>query len=85
MSFQSLVYDLERIYTYLSAELGNPANKGYIPLQDRLNVAEVSVDIILLAVRNLIIEFPAFCCYDLCLLFSSFPSLPVWKQSVWTS
>lgn len=42
VSYQSLVYDLERIYTYLAAELGNPASKGYIPLQDRLNVAEVS-------------------------------------------
>eukprot|EP00529_Nitzschia_sp_RCC80_P009773 CAMPEP_0113497642 /NCGR_PEP_ID=MMETSP0014_2-20120614/30738_1 /TAXON_ID=2857 /ORGANISM="Nitzschia sp." /LENGTH=796 /DNA_ID=CAMNT_0000391593 /DNA_START=268 /DNA_END=2658 /DNA_ORIENTATION=- /assembly_acc=CAM_ASM_000159 len=40
VSYQNLVYDLERIYTYLSAELGNPSNKGYIPLQDRLNVAE---------------------------------------------
>jgi hypothetical protein len=40
VSYQSLVYDLERIYTYLSAELGNPSSKGYVPLQDRLNVAE---------------------------------------------
>jgi hypothetical protein len=40
LSFQTLVYELERIYTYLMGELGNPSSKGYIPLQDRLNVAE---------------------------------------------
>ncbi len=40
VSYQDLVYELERIYTYLATELGNPANKGYVPLQDRLNVAE---------------------------------------------
>ena len=40
VSFQTLVYELERIYTYLAVELGNPAVKGYVPLQDRLNVAE---------------------------------------------
>ncbi|GAX25775.1 hypothetical protein FisN_8Hh323 [Fistulifera solaris] len=40
LAFQSLIYDLERIYTYLLGELGNTALKGYIPLQDRLNVAE---------------------------------------------
>ena len=40
VSYQSLVYELERIYTYLSTELGNPSAKGYVPLQDRLNVAE---------------------------------------------
>ena len=40
VSYQSLVYDLERIYTYFATELGNPAVKGYVPLQDRLNVAE---------------------------------------------
>jgi predicted DNA binding CopG/RHH family protein len=40
VSYQSLVYELERIYTYLATELGNPAAKGYVPLQDRLNVAE---------------------------------------------
>ena len=40
VSFQTLIYELERIYTYLLGELGNPAIKGYIPLQDRLNVAE---------------------------------------------
>ena len=40
VSYQTLVYELERIYTYLATELGNPANKGYVPLQDRLNVAE---------------------------------------------
>ena len=40
VSFQTLVYELERIYTYLLGELGNPAVTGYIPLQDRLNVAE---------------------------------------------
>jgi len=38
VSFQTLVYELERIYTYLMGELGN--SKGYVPLQDRLNVAE---------------------------------------------
>lgn len=38
--FQTLIYELERIYTYLCGELGNPSLKGYIPLQDRLNVAE---------------------------------------------
>lgn len=37
---QMLNYELERIYTYLEGELGNTAAKGYIPLQDRLNVAE---------------------------------------------
>lgn len=40
VSFQTLNYELERIYTYLERELGNTAAKGYIPLQDRLNVAE---------------------------------------------
>lgn len=40
VSFQTLVYELERIFTYLSGELGNPTVTGYIPLQDRLNVAE---------------------------------------------
>jgi hypothetical protein len=40
VSYQNLVYELERIYTYLAMELGNPTTKGYIPLQDRLNVAE---------------------------------------------
>jgi hypothetical protein len=40
VSFKTLVYELERIYTYLAAELGNPMAKGYVPLQDRLNVAE---------------------------------------------
>ena len=40
VSYQNLVYELERIYTYLLTELGNPTTKGYIPLQDRLNVAE---------------------------------------------
>lgn len=40
VSFQNLVYELERIYTYLLTELMNPTTKGYIPLQDRLNVAE---------------------------------------------
>ena len=40
VSFQTLIYELERIYTYLLGELGNPSLKGYIPLQDRLNVAE---------------------------------------------
>eukprot|EP00536_Pseudo-nitzschia_multiseries_P000466 jgi/Psemu1/233610/estExt_Genewise1.C_60068 len=40
VSYQNLVYELERIYTYLVTELENPTTKGYIPLQDRLNVAE---------------------------------------------
>jgi hypothetical protein len=40
VSYQTLIYELERIYTYLMGEIGNPAMQGYIPLQDRLNVAE---------------------------------------------
>lgn len=40
VSFQILNYELERIYTYLDTEVGNPSTKGYVPLQDRLNVAE---------------------------------------------
>jgi len=40
VSFQTLNYELERIYTYLDKELGSTSTKGYIPLQDRLNVAE---------------------------------------------
>ncbi|KAL7494079.1 hypothetical protein ACHAWT_003129 [Skeletonema menzelii] len=40
VTFHTLNYELERIYTYLDAEIGNTATKGYIPLQDRLNVAE---------------------------------------------
>jgi predicted DNA binding CopG/RHH family protein len=40
VSYQTLMYELERIYTYLNGELGNPASTGYIPLPDRLNVAE---------------------------------------------
>ena len=40
VSFQTLIYELERIFTYLMGELGNPSSTGYIPLQDRLNVAE---------------------------------------------
>ncbi|GFH46547.1 hypothetical protein CTEN210_03021 [Chaetoceros tenuissimus] len=40
VTFQRLTYELERIYTYLDGELGNTSAKGYIPLQDRLNVAE---------------------------------------------
>jgi hypothetical protein len=40
VSFQQLNYEMERIYTYLDTDLGNTANTGYIPLQDRLNVAE---------------------------------------------
>mmetsp|Transcript_37462 Transcript_37462/g.89755 ORF Transcript_37462/g.89755 Transcript_37462/m.89755 type:complete len:669 (+) Transcript_37462:154-2160(+) len=43
VSFQMLNYELERIYTYLEGELGNTAAKGYIPLQDRLNVAELGL------------------------------------------
>lgn len=40
VTFQTLKYELERIFTYLDGEMGNTATKGYIPLQDRLNVAE---------------------------------------------
>lgn len=40
VAYKTLVYELERIYTYLVGEVGNPNNKGYVPLQDRLNVAE---------------------------------------------
>lgn len=40
VSYHNLNYELERIYTYLATELGNPSAKGYVPLQDRLNVAE---------------------------------------------
>jgi len=40
VSHQNLVYELERIYAYLVTELENPTTKGYIPLQDRLDVAE---------------------------------------------
>ena len=40
VSYQELIYELERIYTYLAGELGSPTAKGYLPLQDRLNVAE---------------------------------------------
>jgi hypothetical protein len=40
VTFHTLNYELERIFTYLDGELGNTATKGYIPLQDRLNVAE---------------------------------------------
>ena len=39
LSFKTLVYELERIYSYLSTELFE-RNTGYIPLQERLNVAE---------------------------------------------
>lgn len=40
VSFQKVNYEMERIFTYLDGELGNTSGKGYIPLQDRLNVAE---------------------------------------------
>jgi hypothetical protein len=40
VSFQTMAYELERVYSYLLKEVGNPALTGYIPLQDRLNVAE---------------------------------------------
>jgi hypothetical protein len=40
VSFSNMIYELERVYTYLAGEFGNPAMKGYISLQDRLNVAE---------------------------------------------
>lgn len=43
VSFQTLVYELERIYTYLKGEIGNPTVNGYVPLQDRLNVAELGL------------------------------------------
>ena len=45
VSFQMLNYEIERIYTYLEGELGNTAAKGYIPLQDRLNVAELGLQV----------------------------------------
>ena len=38
--FATLNYELERVFTYLEADLGNTFSKGYIPLQDRLAVAE---------------------------------------------
>eukprot|EP00549_Striatella_unipunctata_P022569 CAMPEP_0118691280 /NCGR_PEP_ID=MMETSP0800-20121206/10588_1 /TAXON_ID=210618 ORGANISM="Striatella unipunctata, Strain CCMP2910" /NCGR_SAMPLE_ID=MMETSP0800 /ASSEMBLY_ACC=CAM_ASM_000638 /LENGTH=568 /DNA_ID=CAMNT_0006589033 /DNA_START=198 /DNA_END=1904 /DNA_ORIENTATION=- len=40
VSFQMMNYELERIFTYLDREVGNTATTGYIPLQDRLNIAE---------------------------------------------
>jgi hypothetical protein len=43
VAFQTLVYEMERIYTYLVGEVGNPANQGYVPLQDRLSVAELGL------------------------------------------
>jgi hypothetical protein len=43
VAFQTLVYEMERIYTYLVGEVGNPSNQGYVPLQDRLNVAELGL------------------------------------------
>ena len=43
VAYKTLVYEMERIYTYLVGEVGNPANKGYVPLQDRLNVAELGL------------------------------------------
>jgi len=39
VAFRTLVYELERIFVYLDGEMGN-TRAGYIPLQDRLNVAE---------------------------------------------
>jgi hypothetical protein len=39
VTFQNLVYELERIFVYLDGEMGN-TRAGYVPLQDRLNVAE---------------------------------------------
>lgn len=39
-TYTTLNYELERIFTYLDSELGNTFSKGYIPLQDRLAVAE---------------------------------------------
>ena len=40
VTIQSLNYELERIFTYLEGEMGNTFAKGYIPLNDRLAVAE---------------------------------------------
>ena len=40
VSFQRLNYELERIFVYLEGEVGNTSIHGYIPLQDRLAVAE---------------------------------------------
>ena len=40
VTFASLNYELERVFSYLEADLGNTFSKGYIPLQDRLAVAE---------------------------------------------
>lgn len=40
VTYATLIYELERIFTYLEADLGNTFAKGYIPLQDRLAVAE---------------------------------------------
>lgn len=52
VSFQKLNYEFERIYTYLDGELGNTSTKGYIPLQDRLNVAEFGLCETQLAAMN---------------------------------
>ncbi|CAB9506646.1 Leucine zipper-ef-hand containing transmembrane protein [Seminavis robusta] len=43
VAYNTLVYETERIYTYLVGEVGNPATQGYVPLQDRLNVAELGL------------------------------------------
>ncbi len=40
VTYHTISYEIERIYTYLDGELGNTSANGYIPLQDRLNVAE---------------------------------------------
>eukprot|EP00594_Rhizosolenia_setigera_P010544 CAMPEP_0178978074 /NCGR_PEP_ID=MMETSP0789-20121207/24917_1 /TAXON_ID=3005 /ORGANISM="Rhizosolenia setigera, Strain CCMP 1694" /LENGTH=715 /DNA_ID=CAMNT_0020667693 /DNA_START=22 /DNA_END=2169 /DNA_ORIENTATION=- len=40
VTFATLNYELERIFTYLEADLGNTFAKGYINIQDRLAVAE---------------------------------------------
>ena len=40
VSFLELSYELERIFVYLEGEIGNISLHGYIPLQDRLAVAE---------------------------------------------
>lgn len=40
VSFQRLNYELERVFVYLETEVGSTSIRGYIPLQDRLNVAE---------------------------------------------
>eukprot|EP00588_Corethron_pennatum_P012746 CAMPEP_0194269052 /NCGR_PEP_ID=MMETSP0169-20130528/3277_1 /TAXON_ID=218684 /ORGANISM="Corethron pennatum, Strain L29A3" /LENGTH=676 /DNA_ID=CAMNT_0039010557 /DNA_START=93 /DNA_END=2123 /DNA_ORIENTATION=- len=40
LSYRKLKYDLERIFVYLEGEMSAASSKGYVPLQDRLAVAE---------------------------------------------